>query len=119
MEDGSARPARRKFFSLITALSLSILLSPALDLHAGEGRLYKVRGTVVAVTLNQTPPIIVVNTPLGPKNQMSVGASVTAQTKILRGDKRIGIQSIKVGEDVWLSYVKSPSGLQARLVKVK
>ena len=79
---------------------------------------YKVQGTVVAVTLNQTPPLIVVKTPLGPKNHMTVGATVTAHTKILRGNKRVALNTIREGEVVWLTYVKAPGGVLAEIIRV-
>jgi hypothetical protein len=79
---------------------------------------YKVQGTVIAITLTQTPPLIVVKTPLGPKNHMTVGAVVTAQTKILRGTKRVALSTIREGEVVWLTYVKAPGGVLAEVIRV-
>jgi hypothetical protein len=79
---------------------------------------YKVHGTVIAITLTQTPPLIVVKTPLGPKNHMTVGAAVTAQTKILRGNKRVSLNTIKEGEVVWLTYVKAPGGVLAEVIRL-
>ncbi|HEU4686647.1 MAG TPA: hypothetical protein VFS39_19220 [Nitrospira sp.] len=106
---------------VLTILAVGILLScgslsPA---EAGTGRTYKVKGTVIAVTLNQTPPIIVVKTPITPKNHMTVGATVTAETKILRGQKRVALHTIKIGETVWLTYVKAEGGLFARTIQVR
>jgi hypothetical protein len=112
-------PIRRLMPAWVIGILLGGLLCSPLAVEAGEGRIYKVKGTVVAVTLNQSPPIIVVNTPLTPKNLMTVGATVTPQTKILRGERKVALQTIKVGETVWLTYVKSPTGLYARIIKVK
>ena len=86
--------------------------------EAKVGRTYKVHGTVIAVALNQTPPLIVVKTPLGPKDHMTVGATVTGRTKILRGKKRVALKSIKEGEIVWLSYTKTTRGLVAETIRV-
>jgi hypothetical protein len=86
--------------------------------EARSGSTYKVQGTVIAITLNQTPPLIVVKTPLGPKNHMTVGAAVTAQTKIIRGNKRIALNTIREGETVWLTYVKGPGGVLAEVIRV-
>ena len=83
-----------------------------------RGATYKVQGTVIAITLTQTPPLIVVKTPLGPKNHMTVGAAVTAQTKIVRGKKRIALSTIREGEVVWLTYVKAPGGVLAEIIRV-
>jgi hypothetical protein len=86
----------------------------------GEARSnsYKVHGTVIAITLTQTPPLIVVKTPLGPKNHMTVGAAVTAQTKIIRGNRRVLLNTIKEGELVWLTYVKAPGGVLAEIIRL-
>ena len=45
--------------------------------------------------------MIVVKTPLTKQNDMTVGARVTAQTRIVRKGKRIALQTIRVGEVVW------------------
>ncbi|WP_173050581.1 hypothetical protein [Nitrospira sp. KM1] len=98
---------------------IGFVLSGVDVLEATEGHTYKVKGIVVAVTVNQTPPLIVVNTPISPKNHMTVGATVTSQTKIVRGEKRITLHAIKVGDTVWLTYMKTTNGLYARTIKVK
>ena len=98
-----------------------ISLVACLSAVVGEARshsTYKVRGTVIAITLTQTPPLIVVKTPLGPKNHMTVGAAVTAQTKIIRGNKRVLLSTIKEGEIVWLTYVKAPGGVLAEVIRL-
>jgi hypothetical protein len=79
---------------------------------------YKVQGIVIAVTLTQTPPLIVVRTPLGPKNHMTVGATVTSHTKIVRGSKRVALNTIREGEIVWLTYVKAPNGVLAEIIRL-
>ena len=88
------------------------------DVQARTGSTYRVQGTVIAITLTQNPPLIVVKTPLGPKNHMTVGATVTAQTKIVRGKKRIALNTIREGEVVWLTYVKAPGGVLAEVIRV-
>ena len=100
------------------AVTLNLCAAPSFS-EAGGGRVYKVQGTVIAITLNQDPPIIVVKTPITPKNHMTVGATVTAQTKILRGQKKVALQSLKIGETVWLTYVKAEGGLFARTIQAK
>jgi hypothetical protein len=99
------------------AVSLFFCWAPQ-DVLARTNSTYKVQGTVIAITLTQTPPLIVVKTPLGPKNHMTVGATVTAQTKILRGKKRIALNAIREGEVVWLTYVKAPGGVLAEIIRV-
>ncbi|HKC95372.1 MAG TPA: hypothetical protein VKB81_15245 [Nitrospira sp.] len=107
----------RPFLGLI--LSIPFLLYSLLPVTA-EARqsTYKVQGTVIAVTLTQTPPLIVVKTPLGPKNHMTVGATVTAHTKIIRGNKRVALNTIREGEVVWLTYIKAPTGVQAEVIRL-
>ena len=102
------------------AVGLVCLVS-CLSAVVGEARshsTYKVHGTVIAITLTQTPPLIVVKTPLGPKNHMTVGAAVTAQTKIIRGNRRVLLNTIKEGEMVWLTYVKAPGGVLAEIIRL-
>jgi hypothetical protein len=73
---------------------------------------------VIAIALTQSPPLIVVKTPLGPKNYMTVGATVTAQTKIMRGKKRVALNTIREGDVVWLTYVKAPGGVLAEIIRL-
>jgi hypothetical protein len=49
---------------------------------------------------------------------MTVGATVTTQTKILRGNKRVALNTIKEGESVWLTYAKTPRGVLAEMIRV-
>lgn len=94
---------------------LSIVPGPA----AASERTYRVQGQVVAVNLAQTPHMIVVKTPLSKHNDMTVGAKVTAQTRITRKGKRIALQAIRVGEMVRLTYVKQRDGVFARLIQLQ
>lgn len=98
-------------------VTLFFCLSPV-EAQARTGGTYKVQGTVIAITLTQTPPLIVVKTALGPKNFMTVGAAVTARTKIVRGKKQIALNTIREGEVVWLTYVKAPGGVLAEIIRV-
>jgi len=96
-----------------------ILLCIPPDSGAGDGRTYRVHGQVVAVNVAQTPYMIVVKTPLTRQNDMTVGAKVTAQTRIVRKGKRIALQTIRVGEVVWLTYVKQRDGVFARIIQLQ
>jgi hypothetical protein len=62
--------------------------------------------------------MIVVKTPLTKQNDMTVGARVTSQTRIVRKGKRIALQTIRVGEIVWLTYVKQRDGVFARIIQL-
>jgi hypothetical protein len=53
------------------------------------------------------------------QNDMTVGAKVSAQTKIMRKGKRISLQHVSVGETVWLTYVKQRDGVFARAIQVQ
>ena len=96
-----------------------LLLCTQHDTEAAEGRSYRVHGQVIVVNISQTPHMIVVKTPLTKHNDMTVGAKITAQTKIVRKGKRIGLQTIKVGEAVWLTYVKERDGVFARVIQIQ
>jgi len=87
--------------------------------EAADGRTYRVHGQVIAVNLVQTPHMIVIKTPLSKHDDMTVGAKVTAQTKIVRKGKRITLQTISVGAAVWLTYIKKKDGLFARVIQVQ
>jgi hypothetical protein len=63
--------------------------------------------------------MIVVKTPLSKHDDMTVGARVTSQTKIVRKGKRIGLQTIRVDEVVWLTYVKQRDGVFAQTIQVQ
>jgi hypothetical protein len=96
-----------------------VLLCNPSDSEAANGRTYRVHGQVIAVNVAQTPHMIVVKTPLSTHNDMTVGAKVTAQTRIVRKGKRVALQTISVGEGVWLTYVKQRDGVFARIIQVK
>ncbi|SLM48485.1 protein of unknown function [Nitrospira japonica] len=117
MRDRIVTPTWRWVSTAVMAISIGLLCVPLVQ--AAQGRTYKVQGIVIGVTSNQSPQLIVVNTPITPKNFMTVGATVTAQTKILRGQKKVPLHSIRVGESVWLTYIKSPEGLLARMIQAK
>jgi hypothetical protein len=48
-----------------------------------------------------------------------VEAKVTGQTRIVRKGKQIALQTIRVGEMVWLTYVKQRDGVFARIIQVQ
>ena len=101
----------------VGALMLLLCIPP--DSEAASGRTYRVHGQVMAVNVAQAPHMIVVKTPLTKHNDMTVGAKVTAQTRIVRKGKRIALQTISVGEVVWLTYIKQRDGVFARIIQVQ
>jgi hypothetical protein len=110
------RQAWRAAFAIA---ALMLLPSIPVDSAAADGRTYRVHGQVVAVNLVQTPHMIVIKTPLSTHDDMTVGAKVTTQTKIVRKGKRVAIQTIGVGADVWLTYIKKKDGVFARVIQVQ
>ena len=106
-----------KALFVVTALMLLLCISP--DSEASSGRTYRVHGQVMAVNVSQAPHMIVVKTPLTKHNDMTVGAKVTAQTRIVRKGKRVELQTIREGEVVWLTYVKQRDGVFARIIQVQ
>ena len=110
------RHARGAAFA-IAALLVLLCIPP--DCEAASGRTYRVHGQVMAVNIAQYPHTIVVKTPLITHDDMTVGAKVTAQTRIVRKGKQIALQTIKVGEGVWLTYVKRRDGVFARIIQVQ
>ena len=110
------RQARVALFA-VAALTLLLCIPP--DSEAASGRTYRVHGQVVAVNITQVPHMIVVKTPLTKHDDMTVGAKVTAETRIVRKGKRIALQTIRVGEVVWLTYIKQRDGVFARIIQVQ
>ena len=102
---------------VIAALMMLLCIPPASE--AAGGRTYRVHGQVTAVNVSQTPHMIVVKTPLTKHDDMTVGAKVTAETRIVRKGKRIALQTIRVGEVVWMTYVKQRDGVFARIIQVQ
>src|ERR1700675_5219935 len=85
------RQARVALFA-IAALALLLCIPP--DSEAASGRTYRVHGQVMAVNVGQAPHMIVVKTPLTKHDDMTVGAKVTAETRIVRKGQRIALQTI-------------------------
>lgn len=78
-----------------------------------------VQGEVVAVNVQDSPNVIVVKTVTAKKQEMIVGAVVESGAVITRGKERVGLDSVKVGETVSLTYLKGEEGLIARSIQVK
>jgi len=112
----SVRQATGALFA-IAALMMLLCIPP--DSGAGSGRTYRVHGQVMVVNVAQAPHMIVVKTPLTKHNDMTVEATVTAQTRIVRKGKRIALQTISVGDMVWLTYVKQRDGVFAQSIQVQ
>ena len=105
--------------ALFTIVALMVLLCIPSGSEAASGRTYRVHGQVIAVNITQTPHMIVVKTPLTTHDDMTVGAKVTSQTRIIRKGKRIALQAISVGERVWLTYIKQRDGVFAQIIQIQ
>lgn len=108
--------------SRITAVAMALVLwgtlAPWSAAQPGAAA-RTVQGEVVAVNLQSTPHVIVVKVHLPSKQEMIVGATVGAGTAITRGKQTIGLDAIKPGQIVSLTYSKSESGLDARSIQVR
>nr|MBI3612852.1 hypothetical protein [Nitrospirota bacterium] len=78
-----------------------------------------IRGEVVAVNVQDSPNTIVVKAMKGSKDELIVGATVGSDTKITRGKQTVGLDALKVGESVELTYVKQDDGLVARSIHAR
>ena len=94
-------------------------LSPAWQRGRADGRTYRVHGQVIAVNIVQSPHMIIIKTPLTKHDDMTVGAKVTSQTRIVRKGTKVTLQAIRVGEEAWLTYVKQRDGVYARTIQVQ
>jgi hypothetical protein len=101
----------------VAALVILLCLPPLSE--AAGSRTYRVHGQVTAVNFTQAPHMIVVKTPLPKHDNMIVEAKVTAQTSTMRKGKRVALQTIRVGETVWLTYVKQRDGVFAKSIQVQ
>jgi hypothetical protein len=105
--------------ALFTIAALMVLLCIPPGSEAASGRTYRVHGQVIAVNITQMPHMIVVKTPLTTHDDMTVGAKVTSQTRIIRKGKRIALQAISIGERVWLTYIKQRDGVFAQIIQIQ
>ena len=78
-----------------------------------------VQGKVIAVNTQSTPNVIVVKVILPTNKEMIVGATVKSGVAITRDKQAIGLDGIKPGQTVSLTYVKHDNGLDARSIQVR
>lgn len=100
-------------------IAVAALFSHSVDMPlAAEDVARQVRGFVEAVNAMDTPPIIVVRSRPGFKDEVVVGVMIKQGVPIVRGNKLIGVKQIRIGDHVTLTYVKSREGLMARSITV-
>lgn len=100
-------------------IAVVALFSHPVDISlAAEDVLRQVRGIVEAVNAMEVPPTIVVRSRPGSKDEVVVGAVIKQGVSIVRGNKRIAVKQIRIGDHVTLTYVKSREGLMARSITI-
>lgn len=87
--------------------------------HSADTVERTVRGTVSATNTAVDPWIIVVNVVLPNKEEMTVGARVSGDTRIVRGKRDARLEDVKVGETVTITYLKTTDGLIARSIHLR
>ncbi len=108
---------RRRLAGVLASIAvLAAVASPGL---AATESVRTVRGEVVAVNGQATPPTIVVKAMSGKKQEMIVGATVDPSVAVMRGKTRVTLGDIKPGETVELHYVKHEDGLAARAIHAR
>ncbi len=105
--------------SAVLCVTIAGLGSLANSVYAASTSAHEIRGTVEAVSANDTPPVIVVKGMRGPKEEIVVGAAVKPGTIILRGKKKIALDQIRPGDKVTMKYTKSREGLTVRSIVVQ
>lgn len=104
---------------LVGALLYVAIASPGRYLnsvYAANDSLHEIRGTVEAVSPKDSPPIIVVKSLHGSKEEIVVGAMVKPGASVMRGKKKIGLDQIHPGDNVTLKYIKTREGLTVRSI---
>jgi predicted RecA/RadA family phage recombinase len=114
------RPEIQKSFLAGTfILAMGVVLFGSTLALATEPVVRAVRGEVIAVTVSESPQVIVVKTMTAAKKEMVVGATVESGAAVTRGKVRITLADIKVGETVELKYIKNTDGLVAKSVHAR
>lgn len=86
--------------------------------HAAGDGVRTMSGIVDEVLSNETPPVIMVRSKPGMKDEVVIGAVVKKGASILRGNKPIALHHIRAGEKVTLTYMKQRDGLTVRSIVV-
>jgi hypothetical protein len=86
--------------------------------YASDNDVRIISGIVDEVHANETPPVIMVKSRPGMKDEIVIGAVVIKGASIVRGEQRIALNRIRAGERVTLTYVKNREGLTVRSIVV-
>ncbi len=110
----------RVLLGAMMVVFMGMVTVPVLYSFAGtEEHVQTVRGEVVAVNPDASPPVMIVKTLSPKKEDFIVGAIIEPETRITRGKQAIGLDAIKMGESVTLTCVKTFDGLVAKSVHVR
>lgn len=88
------------------------------SIHASDDDVRMISGVVDEVHANETPPVIMVRSRPGMKDEIVIGAVVKKGATIVRGEQRVALNRIRAGERVTLTYVKNRKGLTVRSIVV-
>ena len=108
----------RWVLALILTCGLANLSVPAAG-NSTDTAARTVTGTVVAVNTTVDPRTIVVKVVLPTKEELIVGARVSAGTRIARRQLVAGLTEVKVGETATLTYLKARDGLIAQSIQLR
>ncbi len=78
----------------VAVAGLGSLLS---SVYAANNTLHEIRGTVQSISSGDSPPVIVVKSLRGSKEEIVVGAMVKQGAIVLRGKKKIGLDQFIPG----------------------
>ncbi len=107
----------RRLPQVLAKSGLVLWLFLSIPLSAGEARIFQ--GKVVAINQAANPPVIVVESKVGKDDTFVVGATVGPSTDISRGTKKVGLDGLKVGETVIISFIKTEQGHAARSIHAR
>ena len=119
MEAMKSTTGRLKRSTALWGIIVAVTLVAMPIVVAAKDGSRSVRGKVVAVNVTDHPNVIVVKVMTASHKEMTVGATVGLETDITRGNERVELKDIKVGESVELHYDKNPDGLAARSIRVR
>lgn len=97
---------------------LGFVMMPG-EVGATKSRFAEVQGEVMVVNVQDTPNVIVLRGVTSKNVELIVGATVDSEVDITRGDQRVSLSELQVGELVDMVYVKTLEGLIARSINVR
>lgn len=90
----------------------------AQSIYASDHDVRMISGIVDEIHANDNPPVIMLRSRPGMKDEIVIGAVVKKGATIIRGEQRIALNRIRAGERVTLTYIKNREGLTVRSIVV-